>query len=103
MSYTSNQVNLTFQEQYGVCGGTTYGVGNPHHYTLSEYTPKVFVEVRIRFNNSNFNKNLRCTQTRCNGEDTIQNTKDLTILTSTSILTITPCLSTPKVFVEVRS
>ena len=47
MSYTGNQVNLTFQEQYGVCGGTTYVVGNPHHYTLSEYTPKVFVEVRI--------------------------------------------------------
>ena len=41
-----NQVNATFQEQYCVCGGTTYGLGNPHHYTLSEYTPKVFVGVR---------------------------------------------------------
>ena len=45
MSY--NQVNLTFQEQYGVCGGATCELGNPHHCTLSEYTPKVFVEVRI--------------------------------------------------------
>jgi hypothetical protein len=37
--------------------------------------------------NKTLYRNLRCTQTRCNGEDTIQNTKDLTILT---------------VFVEVR-
>ena len=27
MSY--NQVNLTFQEQYGVCGGATCELGNP--------------------------------------------------------------------------
>jgi len=33
MSYY--QVNLTFQEQFCVCGGATRGVGNPHHWALS--------------------------------------------------------------------